>query len=174
MSRRGMTLIELLGTIPLLLVAIAVSAVLYPVLLQDIPNLQRVFNDHGGLEDVLRRVGRDVDAAMSLPESHGGQTAGEKLLLIALPDGVVCYRVADGLIVREELFAGADGEARRTDTWSLPRAKMSFGRWRRGGAAFAVDVHTAVRYRMRNRVEDRLANTHVFHLAALGGRRAEP
>ena len=174
MKRRGMTIVELLATFPLLLAAMAVAERVYPVLLQDVPNLQHAFNDHGGLEDAIRRVGRDVDAAVSLPDSHAGQTAGEKLLLIGLPDRVACYRVLDGLIVREELPAVGDGEARRTDTWSLPRAKMSFGRWRRADAAFAVEVHTAVRYRMRNRVEDRLANTHVFHLASLGGRRAQP
>ena len=52
---------------------------------------------------MLERLQEDIDTAESLPESHAGSTANEKLLLIELPEGIVSYEVAEGEIVRKEL-----------------------------------------------------------------------
>ncbi len=171
--RRGMTLIELIVTIPLIVAVLTVMASFFPKLLTDIPKIQRAAHVHRGLAHMLRTVQTDVDTALALPESFGDKTAGESVLLIRLPDGVIFYEVnADG-IVRNEL-SGADGEGTRTNSWSLPAAKVSFQLWEREGEVSAVAVRTAVALRVRGRNVDKLANTQVYFLSALPSVRETP
>ncbi len=165
--RRGMTLVELVVTIPMITAVSVVMAAFFPGVLRDTPRIQRATHVHRGLTHVLRTIQTDMDAAVALPESSGEQAAGDSVLLIRLPDGVVSYEVSGERIVRKELSSGAEGRGMQTRNWSLPHAKMKFQLWRRDGQVHAVAVYTAVGLRTRGRDEDKLANTRVYFLAAL-------
>jgi len=168
--RRGFSLLEMIVVLPLLAAVTAIIAGLFPVLVRNVPSLWDTVNQQAGLTHMLSRLRKDVDAADGLPLSAAGRTADERLLLLELHGGVVCYRAADGAIIREELHS--DRWATPSDTWSLPKAKVSFTRWP-GGDAQAVEVRTAVKYVTQGRSEEKLANSHVFYLAAMPGRKEQ-
>ena len=171
--RRGMSLIELLAVLPMLLAVMLVFSGLFYTSLEDVPKLQQVANVNGVLSHMLERLQRDVDEAESLPESASGKTAGEKLLLIRSPSGVIYYEVKAGEIIREDLTAEAARETKRTYTWPVPGAKVSFRKWQSSGSPYAVEVRHAVEYSKQKYSEDKLANTRVFYLASIPGQREE-
>ena len=171
--RRGMSLIEMLAVLPMLLAVMLVFSELFYTFFEDVPKLQQVANVNGVLSHMLQRLQRDVDEAASLPESASGKIAGEKLLLIRSPSGVICYEIKSGEIIREDLMAKAARETKRTYTWPVPGAKVSFHRWQSSGSTYAVEVCHAVEYSKQKYTEDKLANSQVFYLASMPGHREE-
>ena len=169
--RRGMSLIEVLALIPMLLAVMLVYSGLFYASLDDVPKLQQVAHVNGVLSHMLQRLQQDMDAAESLPKSASGRTAGEKLLLIRLASGVICYEVSDGEITREELPDGGNRQTKRPQKWTVPEAKVSFHRWQSSGSAYAVEVRRAVEYRKQEYSEDKLVNRHVLYLASMPGSR---
>ena len=171
--RRGMSLIEILAAIPVLLAVMLVFSGLFYASLGDMPNLQRIANTNGVLSDMLWRLQQDIDAAESLPKSVFGKKANEKLLLIRGPDSTVCYEIKDGQVVREELSSGRDRQGKGTCNWSVPGAMVSFHRWQSSGGAYAVEIRRAIEYSKQGYSEEKLANSHVLYLAGVPGQREE-
>ena len=170
---RGFTLLEIIAVLPLMVLVGAIVAGVFPVLVRDVPRVQETVNVRVRLGHMLGRLQKDVDAAGSLPESAAGRSAGEGLLLLQLPDAVVCYEVGRGSVTRSRLSEDANGQPIETDAWSVPSARVSFNRWPRSGRCRAVEVHTAVEHTMHGQTREKLAKTHLFHLAVLPGRRAQ-
>ena len=171
--RRGFSLFEILVLLPLMVAVAAIIAGLFPVLVRDVPNLQRMTNTYGGLMHMLTRLQQDVDAARSLPDQAAGREANGKRLLLQWPEGTVCYEVKDDEVVKYVLD-GKGIQAGPAETWRLPKAKVRFNRWRRSGRAYAVEVQSAVEYATQGHTEEKLANAHVYYLAALPGRKESP
>jgi len=174
MKRRGVSLIEVIAVLPLLATASLVFTMLFSTLILEVPRQQKAAQIGAGLSSMLHRMRRDVEVARSLPDTHAGLTASEKLLLMELPDGVVCYRPVGCGLVRSDVSAGTEVGARSGEDESAPRAKVSFRRWRRGGQAYAVEVHTAVEFAVKGQPESRLVNSHVLFLSSLPDRRETP
>ena len=65
--RRGMTLVELLVTIPMITAVSVVMAAFFPGVLRDTPRIQRATHVHRGLTHVLRT-----------PSGRGGVLRGER------------------------------------------------------------------------------------------------
>ena len=169
--RRGMTLVEIIVTLPLIAAVGMIFSLLFPVLVRDVPRLQRVVHTHGQVGTMLQRIRRDVDSARSLPASADGRTAGESQLLIELDEGVICYRIEPGRVVRDRLTGNVSRAERAGESWSLPKAKLSFRNWPGDLPAQAVEVRTAIEYTISRRTYRKLANSHVFYLGALPGSR---
>ncbi len=169
--RRGTSLIELVG----LLAVLGAVTLLFGITLQttvgEVPKLQGVAQASRVVSGMLERLRGDIDAAKSLPESHTGKVAGEKLLLIELPEAIVSYKVGKGEIVRKELRTEASDAAGQSYNWPVGKAKVSFHRWESSGFAYAVEVRRAVEYRRQDKTEDKLVNAHVFYLASMPGKR---
>ncbi len=165
--RRGFSLLELLVLLPLLGVVGVIAGSMFPALVRDVPKLQQVVYQNDRISTVLRCIRRDVDAAEALPDHYAGKTAGPKRLLIKLDHAVICYEIREDEIVKEQLGPDAASPPRRIECWTLPDAKVHFERWDRSGAAFAVEIHTAVEFTTHGHTLDKLANTHVFYLSAV-------
>ena len=169
--RRGTSLIELLGLLAVLGTVGLLFGMMLQTMVEDVPKLQGVVQVSRVVFGVLERLQEDIDAAKSLPESHRGKVAGEKLLFMELPEGVVSYEVGQGEIVRKELRAETSDAAGQSYGWPVGSAKMSFHRWESSGFAYAVEVRRAVVYRKQEKTEDKLVNAQVFYLAGMPGRR---
>lgn len=161
--RRGVTLVELLTIIPMLLAVMAIIATLTPTLTKDIPALGRAVQTQRQLTGVFQRIERDVDSAVSLPDSAGGKQAGPATLLLQTPRAVICYEFADGRLTRFELSA----QALPPQVWQMPNAAVVWKRGSEGAAPTAVEMRTAVRMNIGCRNVERLAISHVYFLHAL-------
>ena len=175
-ARRGVTLVELLLSLPLIAVVGVLFSQLFPTLIHDVPRLQRLAEANTQVTDVLEQLRRDLQSAEALPDAAEGLTTGESLLLIRRPGSVVCYQVGDdGKISRRQLGADKSRKTGRSGTWPVAKARLTFRRWKRDGAAYAVEVSTAVRHKVhRDKEVDKLARTNVFYLSAWPGRRETP
>jgi len=171
MKRRGNMLVEVVFLLPMLMVIIVVSSGLFPVLVQDVPHVQRAAVSRGSLDEMLRRVQRDFDQAVALPDAAGDLRAGEQRLLIELPEGIVRYDADANEIVRSE-GSRQGGAWKRTDGWRTPRAVVRFER--PPECPQAVAVRTSVSQLVQGRPSERLANTNLLFAGAVPGRRAAP
>ena len=169
--RRGMSVIEIVAMIPILMSVMLLFSGLFYASLEDVPKLQQVAHTNGVLSHMFGRLQRDIDAAESLPTSAFGNKANEKLLLIKLPDTTVSYKIKDSEIVRQELASGRARQDNATSSWPAPGAKVSFHRWQSSGGTYAVEVRRAVEYTKHGCIEEKLANSHVFYLACIPGYR---
>ncbi|GAH13473.1 unnamed protein product, partial [marine sediment metagenome] len=59
----------------------------------------RVVQENTSLLNMLGQMHRDVDGAKGLPESFAGHTTDEELLLIELPDGMICYQLKNDEVI---------------------------------------------------------------------------
>lgn len=166
-GRRGMTLVELLASLPLIAAVLVLVSALFPALMRDVPAIQRVVETHSGVGHVLKAIRRDVDQAVALPAAAAGKSAGDSTLLIELPDAMVCYQVDQGEITRREIQAGRDKPGPVTNSWSLPGVKISFQLWRGDGRVLAVQIRTAVEHTAKGKVSEKLANTHLLFVGVL-------
>jgi len=110
---------------------------------------------------------RPFDAAMfAMPA-----VAVTLVLLIRQPNAVICYRISDGKAFREVFQTDKNSIPPNPDSWELPTAKVHFERWFDdvSSQAYAVQISTAVVYNNHEHSFDKLANSHVFFLNALGG-----
>ena len=171
--RRGMSLIEILAVIPMLLAVMLVFSGLFYASLDDVPKLQQVAHTNGVLSHMIQRLQQDIDAAKSLPKSAFGRNADGTLLLLRLSDGTVSYKIQDGEIIREELTSGSDRQERKSYRWPAPGAKVIFHRWKDSGGAYAVEVRRAVEYTKQGHSVEKLVNSHVLYLDSMSGHRVK-
>ena len=167
--RKGILLVELMVVLAVFASVSLVLGILFRTALTDVPRAQRLLDTNTIIANVLGRMRQDVDAASSLPRAFGKTAAGDKLLLIELPEGVVCYQLEDDKVTRHRL--GPDGALPGLGQvgWSAPGARIRWRTWREAGKGYAVELRTSVSHSVRGKVLMKLANSHVFFLGALPG-----
>jgi len=173
MTRRGgMTLVELIASLPLLAAVMALLSMVLPAVVTDVPRCRRVVETNTGICHMARALRQDIEAATALPEKFAETVSGNASLLVKLPEKVICYRADKDQVTRGEIFQ-ADGLERTTNSWELSGAKIDFELWRDQGRPYAAVMRSAVEYAADGIVEDKLANARVYFPgnAAASGRR---
>jgi len=162
--RRAFSLVEMITVVAVLPMFLALVSPMFMLFSRDIPKSTQLVLEQTVFQQALDRIQQDVDEARALPRSYGEWTTDERTLLIDKEaEGVVLYRIGDGKMTRAELKPGG-GPPETAGGWTLPNASIRWSLWRKGDNAFAVEVHSHMIYRPRSRVQERLANTHVFFL----------
>ncbi len=159
--RKGFTIVEVLMVVITLPFVALVLDGLFNTLLTDIPRSARVLQDNTTLLNMLGQIQRDIDAAKALPDSFAGHTTNDRLLLIELAEGMICYQLEEGRVLRRRLTDTQQGreEAR---VWVMPNAKVEWRLWRRQGHGYAVEVRTHIKHRLRKKLQEKMANSHLY------------
>jgi len=165
--RKGMTLVEVVIVAITLPFAVIVFDTLFHSMLSDIPRSCRLVEENTTLLAVLEQMQQDISAAKALPKSSGQYTAGEGLLLIELADGMVSYELASGKMFRHRFTEPQKGHDEEVRVWSLPNAKVQWRIWQKDSNAYAVEVRTAIRYKLRSKYQDRMANSHLYFIGSI-------
>lgn len=155
-------------TLPLLFVIIDG---LFRTLLMEIPWSLRLAEQNTTVLSMLRQMHQDVDKAKGLPQAFAGRTSNDKLLLIELADGVICYELKDGQVVREKL---TKDKAQETRIWAAPNAKVEWKIWTENGRRYAVEAKTSIECKRRGQWIRKMANSHVYFVGALGEGLGQP
>lgn len=167
--RKGILLVEMMAVLAVFASVSFVLGILLKAVLTDVPRAQQLIDTNQSITDMLGRMREDMDAASSLPEAFGKTAAGDKLLLIELPEGVVCYQLEDDKVTRHRLGPDAALPGLGQVGWSAPGARIRWRTWREAGKGYAVEVRTSVSHAVQGKVLMKLANSHVFFLGALPG-----
>ena len=165
--RKAFSLVEFLVVMVVFAsVSIALTA-LFTTIITDIPKSYRVVQENTSLLNMLGQMRKDVDGAKGLPESFAGYTTDEELLLIELSDGMICYQLKDGEVLRRRLTGAQENGGEDTKVWSMPHAKIE---WQLAGGddkAYAVEVKTHIEYEVRGRWQKKMANSYLYFVGAL-------
>ena len=167
--RKGTTLIEVLAVITILATLSVGLTALFRTLLIEIPRAERLTAVNVTVANMLDQMRKDVDAAGSLPDAFGQSSSGEKLLLIRLPAGVICYQLDQDEVTRRWLGGGKPPADRARSAWEVPGAEIRWRLWRKAGKAYAVEVRTHLRGATQAGLQGKLANSHVYFLGSLPG-----
>ncbi|HET6430045.1 MAG TPA: prepilin-type N-terminal cleavage/methylation domain-containing protein [Phycisphaerae bacterium] len=160
--RKGVTLVELLLAVSILLMVGAISVELFGTIVRDIPDRKRAIDEHTALAGMVRQMRKDASAATDASAEEG--TGG---LVLTCPAGKVRYQAAAGRVERTEEPADAGGRG-RTMAWPVPHATVRWDVRRDGGRAVGLEVRTKVDPVGRARDQRPLANAHVLLLGAAG------
>ena len=166
--RKAIALIELLVVVVVLPFVMIVISGIFATFIRDIPRDTRLLQQNTTVLDMLQHMRADMDRADGLPESVGALRSGEDTLLIELPEHVVCYRWADGAVTRTAWEQDGQEEPEVGGTWRFPDAVIGWQRWKQGERAYAVELRTHLQQRVDGRLFDKLANSHVYFVNALG------
>jgi len=178
--RKGFTLIEVLVVVIVLPFMMLVLNDLFRTLIKDIPRSYQVVQENASLLSMLEQMQKDIDKAKGLPESFDEYTTGDKLLLIELAEGMICYQLKDEKVLRHKLTDNQQSNSLGQTVWSVPHAKVEWQVWRkdRGGsptAGFdrnpallgAVEVKTHIEHKIRGEHwEKKMANSHLYFVGA--------
>jgi len=165
--RKGMTLVEVLIVMVVLPFVAVAFDVLFRSTLSDIPRSTRLVQENTSLLNMLEQMRHDIGAAKAMPESSGQYTAGEGLLLIEIADGVLGYQLKDGKVLRYRLAGRQEEQEENARVWSLPSSQVQWRTWRKDGRGYAVEVRTSIRYKLRSKYQQRMANSHLYFLGTI-------
>ena len=165
--RKAFSLVELL-TVMVVFAAVSVAlAALFTTIITDIPKSYRVVQENTSLLSVLGQMRKDIDRAKALPQSFAGHTTDDELLLIELPDDMICYQLKNGEILRRRLTDAQEDGGEDTKVWSVPHAKVEWQLARGDDKAYAVEVRTHIEYEVRGHRQKKMANSYLYFVGAL-------
>jgi len=166
--RKGFTLVEMLVVIVVLPFVFFLIDGLFKTFISEIPWSLRIVQENTSLLGMLGQIQQDIDEAKGLPKSFAGQTASDKVLLIELAEGVICYQLKDGEVVRHKLTETSQGKAEDPRVWSIPHASVQWKVWADNGRGYAVETNTCVEYTRRGQLKKKMAHSHLYFVGALG------
>ena len=166
--RKGFTIVEILTAVIVLPFIIVVLDGLFRTLIKDIPRSYQVVQANTSLLSTLKEMQQDIDKAKGLPETYNEYTAGDKMLLIDLSEGMICYQLKDDKVLRYNLTDNQPNNALEQKVWSVPNAKVQWKVWRKDMIGYAVEVRTSIEYKIRGKhLEKKMANSHLYFVGAL-------
>jgi len=165
--RKAFTLVEALAMLLMLGAILAATLQLFHTLARDAPSIAACVEVGRHVSRMLRRLGRDVDAARSLPQAVGDLEAGPARILIDHSGQVICYERQGESIVRRVLAPAGEEPAPPT-VWRVPGAVVEWKLRRQAGRIVAIETCTHVRRRIGHQTVSNLANAHVFFVGAMG------
>ena len=160
--RKGFTLVEMLIVIMTLPFVALVLDGLFNTLLTDIPRSARVLQDNTTVLNMLGQIQQDIDAAKALPDSFAGHTTDDRLLLIELAEGTICYQIEDGRVLRRRLTDTQQDGREEARVWAMPNAKVEWRLWRQQGRGYAVEIKTHIKHKLRKKLQKKMANSHLY------------
>jgi len=160
--RKGFSLVEILVVMVIIPFAAFALDRLLVALLTDIPRASAVVQVNTTLLDMLKQMRQDIDKATGLPESFAGHTAGGELLLIEQPEGVICYQLKKGQVLRYKSMDTQDARV-----WSVPNAEVQWQVWRKNAKGYALEVQTHVKQKLRAKWQKKMANSHLYFVGLL-------
>jgi len=172
--RKGFTLVEILVVIMVLPFVMLVLDGLFGTLIRDIPRSYRVMQENTSLLSMLEQMQQDIDRAKGLPESFDEYTTSNKLLLIELEEGMICYQLKDEKVLRlrtrdEERGTRDASIVNRlssvSQSWSIPHAKVEWQVWRNDGGGYAVEVKTHIKYNVQGHWQKKMVNSHLYFVS---------
>jgi prepilin-type N-terminal cleavage/methylation domain-containing protein len=163
--RRGYTLTEVLVVIVLVSTVSIVLSRLFTTIISDIPRLYGVVQENASVLNMLEQMHEDVDVAKGLPESFAEYTADKNMLLIELPNSIVCYQLKDGKVIRRKLPVAQEQYEEDTRVWSVPNAIIEW-QVNRNDMAGSVEVKTCIEHKVRGRSEEKMAGSHLYFSGA--------
>ncbi len=165
--RKGFTIVEVLVVVIILPFIMLVLNDFFRTLIKDIPRSYQTVQENTSLLSVLEQIQKDVDEAKGLPESFDEYTTGDKLLLIELTEGMICYQLKDEKVFRRKLTDNQQSNDLGQTVWSIPNAKVEWQVWRKDGAGYAVEVKTHIEHKIRgDHWEKKMANSHLYFVGA--------
>jgi len=165
---KGFSLVELLVIVVVLPFVFLLFDGLFKAIVGEIPMSVRLIQENTSLLSVLREIQQDVDRAKDLPKSYAGQTASDQLLLIELTEGVICYQLKYGQVIRQKLMDTSRSKAEEPRIWLIPHASVEWKVWERNGQGYAVETNTHLEYGRRGQWIKKMAHTHLYFTGALG------
>jgi len=160
--RKAFTLVELLIVIITLPFVAIVLDRLFLALLIDIPRSSQLVQENTTLLNMLQQMQQDIDRAKQLPSSFAGQTASDKLFLIELLDGVICYQLENGFVLRRQLTDNQRLEGQYATVWSLPNTVIQWQLWRENDKGYAVEIKTYIKHKLRKKWQKKMPNSYLY------------
>jgi len=164
--RKGFSLIEMLVIVIITPFIFLIFDGLFKTLASDIPWSWRIAQENTTMLNMLDQLQQDIDAAKGLPESFGGHTVNDNLLLIELPNGVLCYQLKGGRVLRQRFAGTDDSKPEDEKVWSLPNAKLEWHCWTRDGRRYAVETSACVERSARGQWKKKMAHSHLYFVGA--------
>ena len=162
--RKGFTLVELLIALIILPIMLIVLNGLFKTLIKDIPRSQKVVQINTSLLNMLKNIQQDINKAKALPETYNEYNQNDKMLLIELPEGMLCYQLKDGKVLRFRLSDNQKDNSIETKYWSVPHAKVEWDVWRKNKTGYAAEVRTYIEHKVYGHWERKMANSHLYFI----------
>jgi prepilin-type N-terminal cleavage/methylation domain-containing protein len=155
--KKGFSIIEIITVLAVLAVVAVPLSRLYKLAAYDIPKSFRLVETNTSILNVLKYIKKDVNSAVSFPQSFGGYTTDDKCLLIKQKNKTVCYLIEQDKISRIEI----DKEKEKI-TWRIPDGQIEWQVWQKNGEGFAVEIRKYVKLKGYNFVEKKMENAYVY------------
>jgi prepilin-type N-terminal cleavage/methylation domain-containing protein len=164
--RKGFTLVETLVVVIVLPFLFIIIDGLFRTLLSDLPWSYRIAQENTIMLNMLEHLQQDIDQAKGLPESFAGHTVSDNLLLIELADGVICYQLKDGRVIRYKPVDPQQEDSEEKRVWSLPHAEIVWQVRTKNGEGYAVDTEAHIEHRVRGQWKKKMVRSHLYFVGA--------
>lgn len=166
--RKGFSIVEALVVLAVISIISIPLARLSTTTLRDIPRSYRMIQANTSMLSALKKMHKDISAAKDLPESFGQYTTNNEVLLIELADGMICYQLKDGEMLKRKLIrrrrTGDDQE--ETTSWPVPYAKMEWQVRQKNNNGYAVEITAYMEKKSGDRLEKKMANSYLYFVGA--------
>ena len=168
MKREGFAINEMLFMIPVMIVLMMMCTKPIRILTGDLLQGQRDLQANVSVGHMLRTVHNEIERASGLPEYAGVKRAGGRVLLIESVNGIICYELIDGKVIKNRISLEQNSPAQRIDSWPVPNASVNWKVWRHNDMGYAVEVITSIDRKAGGHLHKKLQNSHVFFVNDAG------
>ncbi len=165
--RKGFTLVEVLIAVIVLPFMILILDGLFKTLIKDIPRSYKVVQVNTSVLNMLEKMQQDIDKAKGLPKTYNEYIASDKMLLIDMPEDMICYQLKDDKVFRYNLTEKQKSNVAQTKYWSIPHAIVQWNIRRKDASGYAVEVRTHIEHKVQGHWEKKMANSHLYFVGAL-------
>jgi prepilin-type N-terminal cleavage/methylation domain-containing protein len=160
--RKGFTLIEMLVVIIIIPILMLTFSGLFHTLIVSIPLTWKTVQQNTVTLDILSQMQKDMDEAVSLPQSYDKFISNDKSLLIANADSVICYQLEDGKITRLLFKNNQQSLPTEERTWKIPNTKINWLIHKINDKNIALEVQSHIEQKISGRTENKMAISHLF------------
>ncbi len=163
---KGSMLIETLVIILIIPLLMITLAKMFNTMMTETPRLWKDVQQNTTMLNMLSQMQNDIDKAKDFPKSQGEFTSNNMLLLIEQADALIGYEIDNKQIIRKVL-SGTKSNNTEPRKWLIPDAKIEWSVLRKDGNGYAVEVHNYIEYSKGKRIENKMANSHLYFIGAL-------
>jgi hypothetical protein len=158
--RKGITIIEVIIVLGVLVMLLSMLTRPTRVLVNDISSIHRDIQVGENVWAMLRQLKKDVEASQGLSCDRTDTDS----LLIDTDGGEISYRLAEDEVIKSNT---ADNEQQQTKRiWDTNNANIKWKVWTRDNKGYAVEVTTVIKRMVLGNWQEKLKNSHVYFVGA--------
>ena len=164
--KKAFTLVEMIIILAMVPVFMLIMSRLFYTLMRETPRLWDNVQQNTTTLDMLSQLQIDIDNAQNLPQSSGGFSSNENLLLIEQDDTLIGYELEDGKATRR-ILSGPQSNTEQERIWEIPSVKIKWNVHSKDNNGYCLELTNYIEKSEEGKITKKMENSHLYFIGAM-------